>query len=350
MQRKRFRNADRSRPTLADVASEAGVSTATVSRVLNRPGEVRDELRAKVEATISRLGYLRDGVASALASNKSRTIGASVPTLDSEIFASGINALERRLDEDGYTLFVAVSGYDRPNEIRQVRALMERGAAGILMIGSDHPPEVYDLLRQHQRPFAYMWTYDENSPHPCVGFDNVSAARQLTDYVLELGHRRVAMIAGQTLHNDRARHRVQGVRAALADRGLDLADSHFVEKSYGIWEGRHAARFLLDRPRQDRPTAIICGNDVLAFGCRFECLHAGLRVPGDISIAGFDDLPLCEHLLPGLTTVHVPAKRMGSLAAEFMIDSLAGGSPRSRVELPTQLVVRGSTGAPPADG
>ncbi|MEH6627137.1 MAG: LacI family DNA-binding transcriptional regulator [Motiliproteus sp.] len=341
---KRSQNTARKKPTLGDVAKAAGVSTATVSRAMNTPEAVGEKVRAKVEQQIRLLGYVRDGAARALASKSSRTIGAIIPTLESAIFASGINAVEKRLDEAGYSLILAVSNYDLEHELRQIREMMEQGVDGILLVGNDHLPEAFDLMNQHQQLFANIWAYSEETPHYCIGFDNQNASKQVAEYLLELGHRRFSVIAGITKNNDRARLRLQGVKDALKAQGLELNDSYIVEKSYDIWEGRHAARFLMDRPKNERPTAIICGNDVLAFGCLLECQHSGIRVPEDVSITGFDDLPLSEHLLPGLTTVHIPTADMGRKAAEFLLDTLAGKPHRPKVELPTQLVVRGSTG------
>ncbi|MEH6826206.1 MAG: LacI family DNA-binding transcriptional regulator [Motiliproteus sp.] len=346
---KRSQNTARKKPTLGDVAKAAGVSTATVSRALNTPEAVGDKVLAKVEQQIRLLGYVRDGAARALASNHSRTIGAIIPTLESAIFASGINAVEQRLDEAGYTLLLAVSNYDLEHELRQIREMMEQGVDGILLVGNEHLPEAFDLMNQHQQLFANIWAYSEDTSYSCIGFDNRSASRQVAEYLLELGHRRFSTIAGITKNNDRAALRVQGIKDALQAQGLELNDSYIVEKSYDIWEGRHATRFLMDRPKDERPTAIICGNDVLAFGCLLECQHSGIRVPEDVSITGFDDLPLSEHLLPGLTTVHIPTEDMGRQAAEFMLDTLAGKTLKPKVKLPTQLVVRGSTGKAAVD-
>ncbi|MEH6577213.1 MAG: LacI family DNA-binding transcriptional regulator [Amphritea sp.] len=346
---KRSQNSTRKKPTLGDIAKAAGVSTASVSRVLNQPEAVGEKVRTEVEQQIRLLGYVRDGAARALASNKSRIIGAIIPTLESAIFASGINAVEQRLAEAGYTLLLAISNYDLENELREIRKMMEQRVDGILLIGNDHLPEAYDLMQQHDQLFANIWAFHEDSPFPCIGFDNRSAAKQVAEYLLDMGHRRFSIIAGITKNNDRAAERVAGVKDALQAHGLELNDSYIVEKSYDIWEGRHAARFLMNRPRNERPTAIVCGNDVLAFGCLLECLHSGIKVPEEVSITGFDDLPLSEHLPPGLTTVNVPTGHMGRQAAEFLLDSLAGKVPTPKIKLPTQLVVRGSTGAPKDD-
>ncbi len=346
---KRYQITDKKKPTLGNVAQAAGVSTATVSRVLNNPEAVGDKVRAKVEQQIRLLGYVRDGAARALASKSSRTIGAIIPTLESAIFASGINAIEKRLDEAGYTLLLAVSNYDMEHELNQIREMMEQGVDGILLIGNDHLPEAFDLMRQHHQLFANIWAYSEDSPHPCIGFDNHQATYELTEHLLSLGHQRFSIIAGITNGNDRAALRVQGVKDALEQNGLKISDNCIVEKNYDLWEGRHATRHLMDRPKNERPTAIVCGNDVLAAGCLLECLHSGIRVPEDVSVTGFDNLPLSEHLLPGLTTIHIPTAQMGRQAAEYLLDNIANKSPSLKSKLATQLVIRGSTGAPPSN-
>ena len=180
---KRLQKNSRKKPTLGDVAKAAGVSTATVSRALNQPGSVGKEMLAKVEQQIRLLGYVRDGSARALAANETRTIGAVIPTLDSAIFASGLNSIEKRLDEAGYTLLLAVSNYDQQHELRQIREMMEQGVDGILLIGSDHLPEAFQLMNQHEQLFANIWAFSEESPYPCIGFDNRQAAKQLTNYL-----------------------------------------------------------------------------------------------------------------------------------------------------------------------
>ncbi len=343
---KRLRkNSDK--PTLGDVAKAAGVSTATVSRALNQPHQVKEALRHRIEDEINRLGYVRDGAARALASNKKRMIGAIIPTIDNAIFASGINALERRLYEEGYTLLLAVSNYDPKHELKQVRDIMEQGVDGLLLVGNAHAPETYSILKQHNQIFTNLWALDKESPHPCVGFDNFSAAQKVTEYLINQGHTCFGFISGITQGNDRATARLKGARYLLESAGIKLQPKDIVECRYDIWEGRNACRHLLTRPLSERPTAIICGNDVLAFGCLTECNKLGISVPEQVSITGFDDLPLCEHLSPSLTTIHVPSQMMGERAADFILDQIAGRASAIHIEVPTQLVVRESTSKAP---
>lgn len=334
-------------PNLQDIADAAGVSTATVSRVLNSPAAVRPALRERVEQQIRALGYVRHGAARALASARSYTIGAVIPTLESAIFASGVDAVENRLAEARQTLLLAVTNYDLDHEYTQVRALLERGVDGMILVGRDHNPETLHMLSQHHCPFVLTWTYAAASPYPCVGFDNPGAARRITEHLLDLGHKRIGVIAGIQSGNDRARERVQGVAAALSARGLSLDPKSLIEKPYVIGDGRDAFRALMQRPKTKRPTALFCGNDVLAIGALLEARHLGLSVPDDVSIVGFDNLPLAEHLSPGLTTIHVPSRRMGKGAAEYLLQCIAGEAPEAPAALPTDIMIRGTTAPPP---
>jgi len=332
-------------PRLSDVARSAGVSTATVSRVLNQPTAVTAQLRARVHTAVDTLGYVPHGHARALASRRSNTIGAVVPTIDNAIFARNIQSLQARLFESGRTLLLASSDYDYARERREVQSLVERGIDGLFLVGETREPSVYRLLENKRIPYVTTWIYREDSPHPCVGFDNLQAAYRMGCHLLDIGHRNIAMIAGVTRGNDRAAERVKGVRAAMAERGIRFARGHLVEHEYEIAEGRRAASRLLAAP--NRPTAIICGNDVLAFGALFECRARGVNVPQDMSITGFDDLDLAANIDPPLTTIRVPAAEMGRRAAEFLLARLEKTPTPEKTELQAAMVLRETT-APPA--
>lgn len=328
---------------MQDVADAAGVSIATVSRCLNAPGTVGSATRAKVEAAIARLGYEQDLGARSLALGRSHSVGAVIPTLDNAIFAAGIQALQRRLAASGFTLLLASSEYDPAQELEQVRTLLARGTDALFLIGQDHDPEVFARLARRGVPYVLGWT-SSTGPHPCVGFDNAAAAAGVAAYLIEIGHRRIAMIAGIGTGNDRARERLKGVRAALHAKGLVLPPAYMLERPYTIEDGREAMRALM--ARDPRPTAVICGNDVLAFGALFEAQALGLAVPREVSITGFDDLPLAAQLTPALTTIHVPAETLGQRAADYLLRRLKGLPAADQGRLPVNLIVRDST-APP---
>ncbi len=330
---------------LADVAREAGVSTATASRALNQPQKVRPAVLARVRASAADLGYVPDGVARALASQHSFTVGTVVPTFDNAIFARAIDALQHRLGESGYTLLLATSDYDAERNTSAARRLIESGVDGMVLIGGEQDPEVFRMLDLKRRPYVVTWSYCAASNHPCIGFDNHDAAYRIASYLMDIGHRRIGMIAGISLNNDRASARIAGARAAMAARGLVMPRELVIERPYDLAEGRQALRVLFDRP--EPPTAIICGNDVLAFGAVFEAKVLGIPVPERLSLVGFDDLPLARHIDPPLTTMHVPSDELGKRAADYLLARFGGQNPSPLNELEVRLVVRDTTAPPP---
>ncbi len=333
------------RPTLEDVARAAQVSTATVSRVLNTPGQVRGETRARVEAVIAQLGYLPHFGGRALALNRTNTVGAVIPTMSNAIFARGLQSLQETLAQAGIDMLIATSGYDVRREAEQIRTLLARSVDGIVLIGEDRPRESYDLLKSHGTPFVILWTWRADSPHTCIGFDNRAAARAMAEHVIAAGHRCIAMISGLTDCNDRARLRLDGVRDALHAHGLALDAAHLIETPYGLDEGAAASTRLL--ALNNRPTAIICGNDVLAAGAIEGARLSRFAVPGDVSIVGFDDVELARVAQPPLTTVHVPHRRMGREGARVLLEMMGGTGPGASVKLETEIIGRASLGRLP---
>lgn len=329
---------------LADVARLAGVSTATVSRALTVSHKVRPATLARVQQAVKALGYVAHGAARALASRRTRTIGAVIPTLANAIFAGTTHALQKTLDEAGYTLLLASHEFDPEVELRVTRALIERGIDALVLLGTTHHPDVFGAIAAHDIPYVLTWALDASRTHPCIGFDNRAAATRLAEYLLDLGHRDFAMIAGITANNERARERVEAVRAALAARGVELPAGRLVEKPFTPAAGREGLLEVIQNGRW--PTAVICGNDVLAMGALAECHAQGIAVPVPVSITGFDDMEVAALVTPGLTTVHFPTGELGAYAAQHLIRRLAGEAVDLQRELPVNLVVRGST-APP---
>ena len=330
----------RARPTLEDVAGLAGVSTATVSRVLNEPERVSAETRRRVEAAVAHFDYTPHFGGRALASNRTNTVGAVIPTMENAIFARGLQALQEALDENGVTLVVATSNYDPEREAQQIRTLLGRGIDGLVLIGEARDPTLYAMLERRGVPFVLVWSWRPDCPWPCIGFDNRAAARAIAERVIQLGHRRIAMIAGVTRGNDRATARVEGVRLALAAHGLHLDESNLIESPYRLEAGAKAARQLL--AGSPRPSAIVCGNDVLAAGALTAVRDLGLKSPSDVSVTGFDDIDLALVLDPSLTTVHVPHRRMGEAAARLLVRLRAEEDVTTNVVFETALVERGS--------
>ena len=330
------------RITIEEVARLAGVSTATVSRVLSRPEVVRNQTREQVMTAITQLDYQPDAAARALASGRTHTVGCVIPTLDHAIFARSTQAMQTTLAQAGYQLLVASHEYDPVTEFELVRALQQRGVDSLVLVGTDHAPRLWQALIDWRKPTLLTWSCDPRLPS--LGFDNEGAARMAATHLLKLGHRRIGVISGLTAHNDRARSRIDGVRKSLTQAGLSLPGNFVTEQAFNLEGGRLGLRQLM-RLRH-KPTAIFCGNDLLAVGAMLEAERMGLDVPSDLSICGIDNLEISEAINPGLTTVSLPTQDLGRIAAQFMLSAISGEIIAAKSLLPFELVVRGSTGLP----
>lgn len=329
-------------PTLQDVADLAAVSTATVSRCLNNSGHVTEKTRLKVQQAIQTLGYSPNFGAQALAAKRTNTIGAIIPTMENAIFARGMQAFQETLAENGITLIIASCSYRPELEEEQIRSLVARGADALLLIGQSRPAATYQFLARRNIPYVLAWAHKKESQHCYIGFDNQAAAQTITRQVLELGHRNLGVIVGLTRNNDRARDRITGIEHAIADYGAQTAPLQVIEAEYTFQEGAKALDQLLANPTP--PTAVICGNDVLAVGAVKRAKQLGLAVPEDLSITGFADIEVSELIDPELTTVHVPHREMGIAAAKSLIAMLKTQTPVESHLLETRIVNRQSLG------
>ncbi|MFY2822892.1 LacI family DNA-binding transcriptional regulator [Ruegeria sp. MALMAid1280] len=334
----------RSAPTLDDVARLAGVSTATVSRCLNDPDRVVEATRQRVLSAVDRLGYTPNFAARVMAAKRSWTIGAIIPTMENAIFARGLQAFQEELHQRGYTLLVSSSAYDPDLEQDQIRTLVARGADGLLLIGHDRSPKICKDLARRNIPVMTAWSFLADAQVASVGFDNRAAMAELANRVIGLGHQRIGVISGITAGNDRARLRVEGIRDAVQHSGLSPSDLTILETPYQIENGANTFSKLMSQDA--RPTAILCGNDVLAVGALHRAREMGLNVPKDVSVTGFDDIELAQVATPALTTVHVPHREMGRRAALELVDMLENQTPGTGTRLNTHIVERQSLGPP----
>jgi LacI family transcriptional regulator len=330
----------RKRPRLAEIAALAGVSLATASRSLSQPAIVSPATRGRVHAALARLGGApprpepRHGADAAIA--------AVVPSLDNAIFARCLQSIQARLAEAGRHLLVASSEQHPDIETQVIRGLLARGVDGLILVGAQRPAEAWALLEGAGVPVVLTWCGDPR--FDAVVVDNRAAGRLAAEHLLDLGHVRLGVVCGVTRHNDRQQARLAGVREALAARGLDLPEWRVSEQDFTLAGGRGGCAALL--ALAEPPTAIVCGIDHLAVGCLVEAQARGLSVPGDLSVVGIDNLEMAAHLSPALTTVHIPTARIGTVAAERLLERLAGQHPPRETALPIELVVRRSSGPP----
>jgi len=330
---------------LRDVALRAGVSTASVSRVLNRPNSVKTETRKRIEAAMAEMAYVPNWAARALASQKSLTVGAIVPTLGIAIFASGVEALQDRLHELGYTLLLASAQYDISKELECARVQVERKVDGLVLVGGEHDPAMYQLIETNGIPIVTTYVFTPETRFPSVGIDNAAASRRVVQHLLDLGHREFGVLTSPLRANDRIRARLDGMIACFAEHGIDLGKERILEVNYSIQDGRRG--FTRLRTSSPAITAVACTTDALAIGCMLEADRMGLRIPQDVSITGFDDLELATEIKPGLTTIHVPARELGVRTADLLVAAIERRHVPDRVELTAELILRGSSGRPP---
>tara|TARA_R100000935_G_scaffold58902_1_gene99348 strand:+ start:4211 stop:5188 length:978 start_codon:yes stop_codon:yes gene_type:complete len=323
----------------------AGVSTATVSRVVNQPDTVSDTLRKRVMDAIQVVGWVPNAAARALTSNRTGTIGAVLPALALGDFARSIDAMQDALAARNYVLLLARSNYDPALEFSQVTKLAERGVDGLILVGRDRAPEYQSFLSRLKIPYINSFIFEPEATMPCVGPDNAAAMASMVDYLVEQGHRRFAMIAQTTTSNDRALARRNGVRDALAHHGLAIPPHAMFEGKWSIEEGRMLLNVAM--ALEVRPTALICGNSMLAVGALLQAMENEIRVPDELSIVGYDDVELMSELPIPITTVRVASEEVGRVSADTVLDMIEGKR-WTGTRIPYEIVVRASSGPAPA--
>lgn len=294
----------RSRVAARDVAQLAGVSTATVSRALNTPDQVDPETLGRVRDAMDKLRYVPHGAARSLRSQRSKMVGAIVPSFDYALYARTTSALQQRLSEAGYAVVLAEHHYQLATELQVARQLIEHGVDAFVFVGLDHDPRLFSLLQDYGRPYVLTWGVDPAGRHPSVGFDNRAAAREMARHLIGLGHRRFGLITASLEGNDRARERGAGIREALAEAGLALDEACVQPARITLASAQEATQRMLALP--NRPTAVMATNDVLAVGAMLACRQAGVAIPGEISITGVDNTDLGATQTPGLSSVATP--------------------------------------------
>jgi len=327
---------------ISDVATAAGVSTASVSRYMQNPNRVSSGVRERVETAIRELNYIPHRAGRALASRKSLIVGAIVPTLENAIFSRQVMAFQKKLRDSGYTLLLATSEYDAELEFTQARVMLEHGVDALMLVGQKRNNEFYEMIERAEIPFITTWIYNKNSTYPCCGFSHEIAMKDLIDYVVGLGHQNIGVITGFSDANDRVFARLKGIKKALKKYKIELDRKNIMYCNYTFEAGGEAlARFQ----ENDRlPTAILCGNDILAVGVLTEARKRNIKVPEDLSVMGFGDLDIASQVDPPLSTVRTPKAEIGEAAATYLLDTLSGRKTESRVEVSFKFCFRESFG------
>lgn len=326
------------------VAKAAKVSPSTVSRSFNHPDLVNPVTRKKISKAVQKLGYLRNRAAQTMHGKRSGTIGLVVPTINHAIFAEVIQAFSVSIDKAGFSLLLASHGYDLDREYAMVRKLLEHRVDGVALVGLQHSDATLRLIQQQQTPALAIWNYAEDSPLPCVGADNRQAGRMAAQHLLDLGHRRIGLIFPDPNGNDRAQNRLAAAHQALVAAGVTVPEDHETQAPYSLSQAKQAARTLLSGP--ERPTALLCGNDVIAQGALYAAQSLGLRVPDQLSIIGIGDFKGSADVEPGLTTIRIPAESIGQLAGTKFTDYITSDDADPfRIQCDVDCIIRGTTAA-----
>ncbi len=331
--------------TIREVARRANVHPSTVSRALNEDTRplVNPDTAERVAQAAAELGYRPNRIARGLKTNRSHTIGVLIPDITNPLFPPILRGIEDRLDEAGYTSLIVNTDNDPERERVYIDAMRARQVDGFISATARLDREL--LVELADTPLVLVNRSVEDQSVPAVTVDDGKGIGLAVEHVVGLGHKRIAHLAGpQDLSTGHRRH--LGFIEAIAAAGLEaLADHVRFSSQFTEEQGARACAELLDAAPD--VTAIVAANDLLALGCYDTLATRGLVCPDDISIVGFNDMPFVDRLLPPLTSVRIPQREIGKVAAELLLEQLGGGVPTaSETLLEPTLVVRGST-APP---
>lgn len=329
---------------ISDVAKKAGVSISTVSRVLNNTAgyPVKQETRERVLEAVRELGFRPNDLARGLLLKKSRIIGLVIPDVSNPYYSELSLGMEATALEYGYSVIFCNTSRKAEKLEHYVDVLLQKRADGIIFAGggTDFAPVSQPLL-DYNVEVAVIGRH--NLPFPSVQIDNIAAARDATSHLVELGHRSIAFISGP-LNLTSVQDRLAGYRTGLQQGGVDRDDRLVREGDFQSEGGYSAALSLLQG--EPRPTAIFAANDRMAIGVMAAAADLGLKVPDDLSVVGFDDIIMASYTRPTLTTVAIPGYEVGASAMRLMVSLLAGEVCSQVTWLPTNLVVRDSSGPP----
>ena len=328
---------------IRDVAERAGVSISTVSRVLNDSGPASIKARDAVLRAVSETGFRPNTIGRKLKTAKSRTVGVLVPSLKNPIFADAVQGIERAAEQAGYSILLTSSNYAPEKEVAAVEVFLSNRVEGLIVTVADETSSpALELLQRESVPFVLVFNPALDPGPSAVTIDNRAAARMLVKELIALGHRRIAMIAGSFQASDRSGLRRAGYEQALAEHSLDPGP--VVEVGFDTLDlSQHCAELCAS---PSAPTALFCSTDMLAIAAMRGLTALGLRVPDDMSVAGFDGITVGEWITPSLATIVQPAEEMGDQALRHLLERVNNQAPALHLSLPYRLRSGESWGPP----
>jgi LacI family transcriptional regulator len=326
--------------TIIDVAREAGVSYGTVSRVINDSPNVKSETRERVKGVISRLGFVGNRSARSLVSGHSHVIGLLIPDLGTAYIGEIIRGVDTELETSLYNLMLYTTHRKEAKESGYISSLIQSGVDGVILILPRNPANYLDKLRALRFPYVLVDHQGIDDQGPAVGAANFQGAFDATEYLISLGHHRIAFITG-SMDLGCSQERLAGYRSSLEKHNILINPEWIIEGDFEQAAGYNGAKTLMSL--SNRPTAIFSSNDMMAFGVMNAVRDMGQKIPGDISVIGFDDIFQSSQTMPGLSTIRQPLELMGRLATKMLIEMINENEIKTgKVELPTHLIVRGS--------
>ncbi|BCX02489.1 MAG: LacI family transcriptional regulator [Candidatus Roseilinea sp.] len=335
---------DKATVTIKDVAQHAGVSTATVSRVLSNSGPVSVEVRERVAQAIQALGYRPSRMARSFRAQRSKFIGLIISDVENPFYTSLVRAVEDVAYAHDYSLLLCNSDEDSDKERAYIQFMADERVAGVIGSPASEAHTSFAALFDAGIPVVSVDRRSMLTPVDTVLLDNVTAARELTQHLIAHGHRRIGAILPNTSITS-GRERLAGFLQAMKEAGL-APDLNLIREGKGIEAfGVQAAHALLDLP--DRPTALFTGNNLITLGALKAIQERRLRIPDDIAVAGHDEMPWMSLLAPGITVAAQPIHEMGRLAMQMLLERIAGDrQPLREVKLAPRLIIRGSVATP----
>lgn len=329
--------------TMKQVAEKAGVSTSTVSHVINNTRVVSDDVRERVLAVIQELRYIPSAVARSLKNDKTHTIGMMIPNNSNPYFAELIQGIEDSAFRLGYNIILCNAYDDAKKQAAYLRVLMEKRIDGLILVASGDDEELAEILRGMPMPKVVVDREVSGVDADFIEADHDRGGYLATKYLIGLGHREIACVSGP-MHLVPSRDRVAGYQRALREAGI-APNSHFLVHSDFTSEGGYTAfKHLLGLAH--RPTAVFAGNDLMAFGGMCAANEAGVRVPEDLSVIGYDDIALASFSTPRLTTMAQPKYEMGETIARILVERIQGGHQPVRREMFKPVLVERQSTAP----
>ncbi|NGM83221.1 LacI family transcriptional regulator [Paenibacillus sp. 7124] len=329
--------------TIKDVARLADVSIATVSRVLNRSKPVSPEVREKVMKVVDELGYNPNPVARTLIMKESTLIGVLIPDVANTFISMFVRGIEKELIQHGYTTLLCNTNGDTDVELHYLNLLRDKYVDGVILLTSAPKPEQIEFFNKNDVPVIFSSHTDKDGRFSSINIDDYQATYDAAKYLIELGHRSIAFFCGPMDYYQTVR-RYDGYKQALADHGITARPEWVFDKDYNLDSGYKSGMELFARVQEDHPTAVCCVSDMIAIGAIRAAEDNGLRVPEDVSVMGFDDIPIAGAYRPKITTVRQPVYELGSGSAQMLLKQIrekGTGSCESRV-LPHGIIERES--------